>query len=252
MPAFKKQLLLQIGPIQTAVDLHTVKEAAETSIRRVCPDHLIPLKQRVVCEEDEKVFGWGEWADAVPGPDGWRVVHKSEKPSVDASSSLTLIPMAAQDVRDNTFEGENMYYCKPSSEPFTLTWHILNRAMKPGKTLFMARGALRAGREKLWKYELFRGYPILREVVFPDAIKPQPDTDMDFKIDKETQNLVSTFIDSTMSSWDQIDTTDSFKAAFDKWVGAGNLVQVKAESPDTTNVEDMIKNLQNAVKAATK
>lgn len=255
MPAYKKNLLLQIGPIQTAVDLHTVKPSqSQSSVRRLCPEHKVPLSQQYVCTEDDnhKTFAWGEWASGVQTPDGWRIVRESERPSVAASDVLTLIPVPASEVRDQTFEGENIYYCQPSSEPSKLTWTILNRQMQSGKVVFLARGALRQGRAKLWKLELFRGYPVLREILFPENLKPTPETEP-MKIDKETQTLVAKFIEASMSSWDDVDTTDDFKAKFDQWVAAGDAVQVKdaPTSGTTQSVEEMMAGLKESVRRAT-
>lgn len=257
MPSYKKNLLLQIGPIQTAVNLYTVKQPSQKSgVRRVCPEHMVPLKQQYACYEgdDTEIFHWGEWADAVETPEGWRKVKQSERPEVDASESLTLIPVPAEEVNDHTFEGDNIYYCQPAGEAYHLTWEILNRQMKSGKTVFLARGALRRGREKLWKLELFRGYPVLREIMFPEGIKDTPETDVDVTVDRETQKLVSTFVDQAMKSWDEIDTDDEFQKRFDKWIDSGELVQVNdKESPSTKQTpQEMIAGLQEAVRNATK
>ncbi len=215
---------------------------------------MVPLTQQYVCNEGDttEVFAWGEWADAVETPKGWRKVRTTERPSVDKVEAMTLIPVAAQDVRDHTFEGDNIYYCEPANEAQALTWHILNRQMKSGKLVFMARGALRQGKDKLWKLELFQGFPVLREIIFPGTIRDAPEVDS-MRIDKDTQDLVGQFIEQSMSSWDDVDTADSWQDQFNKWVNAGELVQVNdAEASDTQSPDDLIAGLQEAVKKSLK
>jgi hypothetical protein len=257
MPAFKKNLLLQIGPIPTAVNLHTVKPSRNksTSVRRVCPDHLVPLSQQYACTEDDnhRIFAWGEWADAVETPEGWKLLTNDDRPQDEPVDSMQLIPVPAQEIRNQTFDGESLYYCEPSSDAYLLSWEILNRQMKTGKVAFLCRGSFRRNsKTKLWKYELFQGYPVLREVMFPEAIKPAPDTDRSTKIDKATQNLVTEFIAQSMSSWDDVDTTDDWQTRFNEWIGTGEDVQVKVPDGDGTKVQqtqqEMIAGLQEAVR----
>jgi hypothetical protein len=258
MPAYKKNLLLQIGPIPTAVNLHTVKPSRNksSSVRRICPEHLVPITQQNVCEEDDthKIFAWGEWADAVETPEGWKLLKDTDRPPEDEPvDSMNLIPVPAQEIRDHTFDGDNLYYCEPSSDAYLLSWEILNRQMKAGKVAFLCRGSLRTNsKTKLWKYELFQGYPVLREVMFPEAIKPAPDTDRSTKIDKATQSLVSEFIKQSMSSWDNVDTTDDWQTRFNEWINTGEDVQVKVPDGDGTKVlqtqHEMIAGLQEAVR----
>ncbi len=156
MAAYKKDLILSIGPIQTTVNLHTVQSSSGPSRKIICPDHLVPLSQQYVCKEDDnhRTFSWGECAYGIETPEGFRVLMDEDKPQLELTNELALIPVPAQEIRDNTFEGDSMYYCQPSSKASALTWTILNRQLKTGKVAFMTRGCLRRNsKEKLWKLE---------------------------------------------------------------------------------------------------
>jgi non-homologous end joining protein Ku len=260
MAAYKKDLVLSIGPIQTTVNLHTVRPSSSGSGRKiVCPDHLVPLSQQYVCKEDDnhRTFSWGEWAYAVETPEGLRLMDDEAKPEIEPTNELPLIPVPAQEIRDHTFEGDGMYYCQPSSRASALTWTILARQLKTGKVAFMTRGSLRRGsKDKLWKLELFRGYPVLREIAFPDEVKEAPDASVadDVTVDKPTQKLVSEFIDASMSTWDDVDTTNTWKQQFEAWVDSSEIVRTNdVEKPATKQgPEDLIAELQAAVEASKK
>ena len=254
--AYRKDIALTIGPITTLVNLHSVVPSSSGSkTKRVCPDHKIPLNQKMMCPKDKEIFEWGEWLDAVETAEGWRAVSQAERPTMDqASKSLDLVPVPVKEIENNSFEGESTYWLEPSNEVSLTTWSILVQQLKTGTIVFVTRGGFsKGGREKLWKLELFRGYPILRELRFPDTIRDAPEAEP-VKVDKETKELVNNFIESRMSEWDDIDTTDNLQAQFEKWVQAGELISV-AEStssePKQTH-EDMLANLKRAVEEATK
>ena len=255
MRAFRKDLMLQIGPIQTMVNLYSVVPSSKPSARIVCPDHTVPLKQQYRCPEDDAVIPWGSWDQAVETPQGWRKVDPSVRPTLESASKvLELTPVPASEIADNTFEGDAIYWLEPSNEASIPTWTILVRQMKSGKTAFVTRGGFKKGGiERLWKIELFRGHPVLRSMQFPETINDAPENPS-VTVDKETMTLVNNFIEARMSSWDDVDTTDRFAAALQEWIQAGELTDVGAvdsygnvkQSP-----EDMMAALKEAVRKAT-
>jgi hypothetical protein len=255
--AFRKELLLQIGPIQTTVDLLSVVPSSRTQAKRICPDHKLALKQQYKCpdEDNPHTVQWGQWDSAVQTPEGWRKVNPDERPSLEAASKvLELTPVPASEIADNTFEDDSIYWLRPSNEASLSTWTILVRQMKTGKTAFITRGGFKKGGvERLWKLELFRGHPVLRAIRFPHTINDAPEAET-VTVDKETQKLVNEFIKARMSSWDDVDTTDRFEAALNEWVSGGELITVSEEASDEPKQthEDMIAALQEAVKAAQK
>jgi hypothetical protein len=256
MKAFRKDILLQIGPIQTTVNLYSVAPSSRTSARLVCPDHTIPLKQQYRCiptdDSDEHVVPWGTWDKAVETPKGWRKVNPDERPTLEAASKvLELTPVPSKDINENTFATDTLYWVGPSNEAAATNWTILVRQIKTGKTSFVTRGGFKKGGiERLWRLEMFRGFPVLRQLQFPDTINDAPDTST-VTVDKETQNLVNQFITARMSSWDDMDTTDRFEDLLTKWVESGELIAVpdadSNDEPKQTH-EDMIAALNEAVK----
>lgn len=254
MAAFRKELLLQIGPIQTTVNLHSVAPRSKTSARLVCPDHTVPLKQQYRCPEEDHVVAWGTWDRAVETAEGWRKVKASDRPTLEAASKvLELTPVPAKEIEENTFTGESIYWMEPSNEAAMETWSILVRQMNTGKVAFVTRGGFKkGGLEKLWRLELFRGYPVLRELVFPDKINKQPEGEP-IRVPKDTSTLVGQFIEARMSSWDEIDTVDRFQTALNEWVSKGELVKMKeasSDEPPKQTHEDMMAALKEAVEKA--
>lgn len=250
--AWRKDIALTIGPITTLVNLHTVVpgDSKGSQVKRICPDHKVPLKQSLACPEDNQRFSWGEWMEAVETPQGWRQVDPSERPTLEeGTKSLELVPVPVKEIEDNSFEGDSCYWLEPSNEVSLTTWSILVQQLKTGKVVFLTRGGFSKGhKEKLWKIELFRGYPILRELLFPDVIKEPPEAEP-VKVDKETRDLVKQFIETRMSTWEDIDTTDNLQKQFEKWIQSGELVTVTestGSAPKQTH-EDMIANLKEAV-----
>lgn len=257
MGAYRKEIALTIGPISTIVDLHTMvpSQSKGTRVRRVCPDHKTPLKQRNVCPEDDKAFEWGEWMDAVETPDGFRAVDTDSKPGVEkASKSLELVPVPSKEIADNTFEGDSAYWLKPSNEVSIPTWSILIKQIKSGKTVFLTRGAFTKGhKEKLWKIELFRDYPVLREVRFPETINDPPEAEP-VSVDKETSKLVKQFVDMKLTSWEDIDTKDNLQDQFEKWLASGDILEGTESKRSTSEdpASDLVDLLHQAMKEGTK
>ncbi len=53
-----------------------------------------------------------------------------------------------------------------------------------------------------------------------------------------------------MSTWDDVDTTDTWREQFEEWVNQGEIVRPNVSEDSTTkqSPEDLIKGLQEAVK----
>lgn len=256
--AYRKEIALTIGPINTLVNLYTVVpgKGKSQTVKWICADHKTPVKQQYICPEDEKVFEWGTWSQAVKTPDGWKLVDPEARPTLEeASKVLELQPVATSDIGDNSFEGESVYWLEPSNEASMQTWSILVKQLKTRNIVFLTRGGFsKGGKEKLWKVELFRNFPVLRELRFPETITDPPEAEP-VRVDKETTDLVKQFIDSRMATWEDIDTTDNLQAQFEKWVASGKEVKVAELDDDSKprqSPEDLIAQLQEAVKAAKK
>lgn len=252
MGAFRKELLLQIGPIQTTVNLHSVAPSSKPSVRRVCPDHSIPLKQQYRClEGDGHDIAWGEWDSAVETAKGWRKVDPDQRPTLEAATKvMELVPVPAKEIADNTFATDTLYWVSPASDASLMNWTMLVRQITSGKTAFVTRGGFRKGGiERLWRLEMFRDYPVLRQLQFPETITAPPETET-VTIDRATHKLVAEFIETRTSSWNDIDTTDRFEKALNEWAASGELVDIgdsSTSSDEGQSVTDMMALLKEAV-----
>lgn len=245
MGSYRKGLLLTLGPLRVAVDLNTVAPARRTGLKRLCPDHKVPLHQQYECPEGHVPEGYVTGKAQAEG--GWKIVQPEEKPSVEAAQVLELTPVPAKELADHTFQGGSFYYAQPNSVGEQLNWELFRRSLKDGKTAFVARGAMRRGGEKLWRLDLFRGYLVLREIVFPENIKPAPDV-AEVKVDKETAALVKQLIAAKLTEWDKFDSEDTLSKRVEEWIGAGADVEGTKES--TPSPKQAVSSLQDALRAA--
>lgn len=247
MGSYRKGLLLTLGPLRAAVDLDAVAPAQRSTLKRLCPEHHLQLHQRYECDEGPHLVS--AYVTGQPQPEGgWKIVEPDSKPKVEAAKVLELTPVPAQELESNTFEGESVYYCKPSSVGDQLNWELFRRSLTT-KVAFVARGAMRSGSsEKLWRLETFRDYLVLREIVFPETIRPTPEI-VEMKIDRETGTLVRSFIDSKLTEWDEFDSANVLQQRIDEWIGQGTDVET-AESETPTPAE-AVNSLKDALRKAT-
>ena len=248
MSSYRKELLLTLGPISTQVDLHTVKEGERSDLRRLCPEHHQPVQQAYTCPEGgHKVT---QWVTGQPTAGGWIVVP-DDRPQFEADDSLTLIPVPAVDLEANTFYGDAIYYAQPSSVASHLGWSVLKKVTETKKVALVAQAALRRGGKKLWHVTLFRDYLVMRELVFPEAIKGTPEQ-ISVTVDRATQKLVSDFVNALLVPWDQFDTTDERRAKIEAWIASGELVAVKPTKVQEHTGRPMnVIDLQTALRNAT-
>jgi len=153
--------------------------------------------------------------------DGYRIVDDAVRPKVEASGGLVLTPVPKKDLEAATLEGDGLYYATPSNEHVESTWAIFNKLVN-GKTALVTKGALRAGTntEKLWRVTTFNGYLVLREIRFPENLKPSPEA-ISKKVDKDTYELVMQFADKLSTEWSDFDSTDTMAARMAEWMDEG-------------------------------
>ena len=232
MGAYKKNLILSLGLISASVDLETVAPRVSSGLNRICPDHAVKLKQQYICpgtETDEgHVVAWGTWNMGAETADGYKVVNQDERPRIEGASGLTLVPVPRKDLEASTFEGDSIYYASPSTEFVQESWAILNKVVQ-GKSALITKGALRAGTntEKIWRLTTFNGYLVLREIRFPENIKPKPEMPK-AKPDKATMELVNQFVDKLSVEWSDFDATDTMAARMSEWMNDGTDVESQA------------------------
>lgn len=228
--AYRKNLILSLGLISVSVDLTTVAPRKASGLNRLCPDHTVKLSQKYKCpgtaESDEHEVAWGSWNMGYETADGYTVVNVEDKPSIEASGGLSLVPVPAKDLESATFEGEAIYYAEPSNEHVEQTWQVLNAVLKKGKVALISKGALRKGTntEKIWRLTRFNEYLVLREIRFPDNVKAAPEAPSG-KLNRDLVTMAHTVIDSVTAKWEDFDSSDSMAARMAEWMGQGTEVE---------------------------
>jgi len=255
--SYRKNLLLSLGPIQAAVNLLPVLPSIKSDTHRYCAEHHIRLNQHYVClnveGEDSHGVEWNTWVLGADTADGFKLVDADTKPKVDKTDALTLTPVPAREIEANTIEGSAIYYCQPSTAAGHQAWAIIHKVVKNGKTALITKGALRAGREKLWRVTTFRGYLVLREIVFPSTITDTPEN-VDFKVDAPTAKLVAEFVDNLMTSWEDVDTMDNMEERITTWLESGESIDRPEGEPKEVTTgqagDDLKASIAKAIKAS--
>lgn len=243
--SYRKGLVLSLGSvIQTTVDLHAVVPSSKpTGMHRMCPEHLLQLKQTHKCPEGHEV---DNWVLGHTSPTGVTLAPDTPRPESEATPVLELLPVPAKQVDDNTFYGPSIYYMKP--HPATMqAWLALQSIVDKGKTALVTKGALRRGGEKLWRIDSFRDYLVLREIVFPEDIRSIPEN-VDDKLEKGTVGLVSQFLENLETTWEKVDTVDRSREQLMEWINQGETIIEQTESIDRTpEAKSLLDQLQEAV-----
>lgn len=238
---YRSGLIFSVGDlINTAVDLQTVVKTQRSSLNRLCPDHVKPLKQQLLCEEGDHVVAFNDHVSGKKTPEGYVIVDRDEKPSFEASESIKFTPVPRKEFEANALFGDGFYYATPSSDSSVSNWTVLTSVLK--KVALVGKGQLRKGTPKLWALDMFRDTLVLREVTFPDTIKPAPTVDK-ARIDRETASLVGKFVDNLTAAWDDVDTDNTGGAALQAWLDAGSFVPVTHQE----NTVSLLEALKQAI-----
>lgn len=243
-------MLLSLGVISASVDLYTVVPTdKDRTTRLLCPTHLVPLKQSYVCSQEGESINMADAKRGMETSTGWVIAPEADKPHAEANKQLVLTPISAAVLSDKTFEGPSVYYLAPSTAAAMQTWEVLSGIVRKGKIALVAKSALgEKAREKLWKLDLFQGFLVLREMVYPEAIRPAPEI-LHVKVSKEITTLVDQFVENLTAEWDSLDVSDANARRFDEWMAAGKTIITDTEVPparDTSPI-DLLAALQEAV-----
>ena len=257
MPSFRSKMMLSLGLIQAQVDLHTVLPTVKSTTRMLCGEHIVPLKQYYQCPGTDKAEAHSDVdiVRGVPNAEGWTILTQP-KPEADNDvdkKSLSLYPIPAFEVEVNTFAGDSIYYVVPSGKASDQTWAILAQVIKKGKVALVTKAAFTPN-EKMYRLELFRGYLVLRELVFPDKIAETPPVP-EGKVDKAMASLVEQFIDNLVEPWDNFDSSDTNAKRFDAWLATGKQVagpEVRVKDADSSSPINLMETLKQAVEDAKK
>lgn len=247
--SYRKGIVLSVGLISTTVDLFTVMENPRTDLRRLCPDHLEPLGQRLVCPVGDHEVTYNNHVSGMKMANGYQVVNPLERPSDPPAESLGFVPVPRKEMVANAIYGNGFYYAQPSSEGSNTTWTILHKLTT--EFSFLSKGALRKGSPKIWSLEQFRDYLVLKEVTFPDLIKLPPEKTL-VKVDKPTMDMAKQYAQTVVSSWDQVDKHNVGLERFSEWVNSGTFTAVEREraessGPTISLIEALRKAVENNV-----
>jgi non-homologous end joining protein Ku len=103
----------------------------------------------------------------------------------------------------------------------------------------------------MWRVTVFRDYLVLQELIFPDQITDTPEK-VDFKVDAATTKLVGEFVENLMTSWDDLDTTDTMEERIEKWLVSGEIIErPEGESAPAIQggaVDDLKASIKKAIK----
>ena len=242
--SYRKDFQLSLGLVSVSVSLENVTPTSKSGMHRLCPTHHERLNQQYRCpgkgDEEAHNIEWGQWVMGGDTDKGYVIVDEGNKPDIESVNGLSLVPVPAKELEDNTIEGDALYYCKPSSEASLETWAVLRKVVGSGKLALVAKGALRKNSEKIWRVTVFRDYLVLREVLFPDRIADTPEA-IDFKVPAATMKLVTQYVDSMMTTWAKMDTTDNRRQQLEAWLETGQLIdRPEAERPSATSGEQAV------------
>lgn len=244
--SYRKGLTISLGLISAQVDLHTVAPEVKSGLNRLCAEHIVKLRQKYECpgtaDAEAHDVPWGSWVMGLETNDGYRLVDADQRPSVEATSGLTLVPVPRTDLESSTFEGDSIYYAAPSNEHTGQAWAVLSRVVQEGDVALIAKGALRKGpTEKIWRLSSFNGYLVLREVRFPEEIKASPEAPA-VTVDDNQYAVVKQFIDGLTTAWDDFDSSNAMAARMSDWLSTGT--DVNATEASAAVVPDLFEALR--------
>lgn len=245
--SYRKALTLNIGVIQTTVDLTAVIPSTDRpQAKRLCPEHHIQLKQAHRCPAghivDEPILGYSDG-------DRWRL-DDGNKPEIAAAIGMELTPVPVKQLAEHTFDGPSAYWLAPSQETSLQGWHVIRSILAKKKVAFICKGTLRRGSaEKLWRIGLFQDHLIMREIVFPDRIRPHPKVPK-VALKRELVALAQQFVETVTDDWKDIDTTDIGTQAVKQWIETLPSVPKQEATEQAADPKQSAADLMEALKAA--
>lgn len=250
---YRKGLLLSLGSvIQTQVDLVTVIPSGSNKpgMNRLCPEHKQKLTQAHHCDAGEGHYV----TEFILGKDTGNgfLIPEGERPETPASDVLQLTPVPASELADHAIPGASRFYLVPTNAALIEPWQVIYNLVSKGKLALVAKGSLRRGSyEKLWQVEVFREALVLTEIIYPDTINDPPPVTQT-KVQKQITNLVDEFVAGLLSSWDQVDKTNTGRQRLDDWLATApdaDIVQVNDSNVGAA--QSMIEALRAAVEEKT-
>lgn len=248
MASYRKGLTLSLGSlINLRVDLHgVIPSTTGRSLSMICPEHKVQVTQEYKCDAGNHYMLPAFTGRGRKEGDTFVVVNQDSKPKIDKVEALQLQVVPTKELTDHVVDGEGFFYCKPSTTADEAVWALVHDLLNKGDVALIARGPLRSGTtDKIWRFGVFRGYIVMRDIVFPKAINTTPERPT-AEADQATRELVTQYVGSLVTSWSEIDTTDRAEAMFAQWVEAGDKSSVVTAEPRDVNA--MAISLQEALR----
>lgn len=252
MGAYKKGFWLKLGPIGAMVDINSVIPSSKpTGLRRLCPEHHTPLNMAMKCvsEETEHIVEWNTWVNGkeVPGMK-WAIVE--DAPRFSADSEVQLVVVQAKEVDAATFMEGSVYYLESDSHT-TDAWELLRRFASDPKLAVIGKATFRAGpTRKMWRLTTFRGFLVLRELKFPEAIRETPEMPT-VKLAKELVAMAKQYVEANTVQFAKFDSGNEAIAQFEAIVATAPKVEFKGgvipPGSDASKVIDLTEALEAAL-----
>lgn len=262
MASYRKGLVLSLGLVNVAVDLYAVRPSTRSSFNRICPEHKTKLGQRLICDggEEEHTVTIAEALSGMPHGNVMKVVTPISKPTFPKDSGFTLTPVPAKDLASASFKENSIYYCQPSGPEWEDAWSVFRSVLNKGKVAFVTKGAIRDGRQKLWRLDSFNNYLVLTEMVYPQEIRALPGDGhagasgrgVPGKPSREALTMMETLVKLQLTPWDEFDSTDANEARLAEWLEGAELVTIAEPTQEDNegNVMSVSEALKLSVAAA--
>jgi non-homologous end joining protein Ku len=252
MGSYKKGLLLSLGLVKVQVDLHSATADNQSPFKRLCPEHKSLTKNRIWCEEGDHQVLFQDAISGAPTADGYRLVHKGDKPEFLASPELELTPVPAVELEEHTYPSGGTYYCLPSA-PTAEAWAVFRAVLAKRKIAFVAKGQIRNGQQKLWRLMLVNNYLTLQEITYPENVRATPEV-VNVKPSREHLRLMQSLVDQATVSFTDMDLTNDNAPLIAKWIASGELKAVSDSKvePVAAQILDLKEALAKSVEAKKK
>lgn len=256
MSSYRTGIGINLGPMALVADLSTVVPSTKnTSMKMVCPDHKSFVHQEYVCDEGEHPVIYQEALRGVPTATGIRIADPRELPNlqVEKAESLSFVGVPKESIDSNTIPSGQMYYVSPAKKGGNNDmWNVLHQLTTDENLAFVAQGALRKGRARIYKLTLFQDYLILQAVEFPDNIReapPIPTSKESAETLKTWEDAARSFATATAVQWDKFDATDAYEKNLTSFIESGELIEQSGdELSDESSAAAQIAQLQAMVK----
>ena len=241
MGSYRKGLTLSLGLANIQVDLYSAKDSRRTSFNQLCPTHKTRLKQRLYCEADEDhEVKRHECLSGLPNGSTMKVVTPSSKPTFPKDEGFTLTPVPVAQLESATYPSQSVYYLQPTKQEFAEGWSALRAILQEGEVAFVTQGAIREGRQKLWRVDVFNDYLVLIEMLYPAEVRARPGdgfpgasaTGVPGEPDPANLELMRQLVNLQVKDWAEFDSDDANETRITEWLEGAEIVEIPQETQE--------------------